>query len=268
MALIVIPDDAPPVLGTSPAMARLAGAGEVRYFDSLPGGAERLVERIHDAEVAVNIRSSSQFSQGVLEAAPRLRLISIWGTGTDNVDLRAAARRGIVVTNTPGVAAQSVAEHALALMLAAARNIPRLDGGVRAGEWRRGQSMELRGKTLGVMGLGAIGRALARLGQGIGMRVVAWTPHPAPSPEFPIVECDELFRTADVLSLHLRLTPGTRGTVGRRELALMKFGAILVNTARGALVDEEALVEALAAGRIAAAGLDVFGTSRCRPAMR
>jgi phosphoglycerate dehydrogenase-like enzyme len=210
--------------------------------------------------MVVNIRSSSQFGEAVFAASPRLRLISIWGTGTDNVDLGAASRRGIAVTNTPGVAAHSVAEHALALMLAVARNIPRLDAAVRGGEWRRGQSMELRGKTLGIVGLGAIGRAFARLGQGIGMRVIAWTVHPDPSLGFALVDRDELFRTADVVSLHVRLTPEMRGMVGRRELELMKPSAILINTARGALVDEGALVEALSTGRITGAGLDVFET--------
>lgn len=260
MSLIVIPDDAPPVLGTSPAFARLSEAGEVRYYDTLPGCEEQLIERVRDADMVVNIRSSSQFGEAVFAASPRLRLISIWGTGTDNVDLGAAARRGIAVTNTPGVAAHSVAEHAVALMLAVARSIPQMDAAVRGGEWRRGQSTELRGKTLGIVGLGAIGRAFARLGQGIGMRVIAWTVHPDPSLGFTLVDRDELFRTADVVSLHVRLTPEMRGMVGSRELELMKPGAILINTARGALVDEAALIEALSTGRIAGAGLDVFET--------
>ena len=260
MPLIVIPDDAPPVLGTSPALGCLARGGEIRYHDTLPGDEDRLIERIRDAEVVVNIRSSSRFTARVLDGAPRLRLISIWGTGTDNIDLPAAARRGVAVTNTPGVAARSVAEHALALMLAVARRIPRMDAGTRAGIWARGQSVELRGKTLGIVGLGAIGREFARLGQGIGMRVIAWTVHPDPALGFTLAERDELFRTSDVVSLHLRLTPEMRASVGAREFGLMKPGAILVNTARGALVDETALVEALSSGRIGGAGLDVFET--------
>ena len=136
----------------------------------------------------VNIRSSSRFGEAVFAACPRLRLISIWGTGTDNVDLAAAARHGITVTNTPGVAAHSVAEHALALDAGGGAQHPadrRRD--VRGGEWRARAVTQLRGKTLGVIGLGAIGRAFARLGAGIGMRVIAWTVHPDPAPGFALV---------------------------------------------------------------------------------
>ncbi len=263
MPRIIVPDDYPPVLAASPAFTRLGQLGEVRYYDSLPGGA--LAERIADADVVVNIRSSSRFTAEIFRAAPRLRLLSLWGTGTDNVDLAAAAAHGVTVTNTPGVAARSIAEHALALMLASARRIPRLDAETRAGAWPRGQSIQLRGRTLGIAGLGAIGREFARMGQAIGMRVIAWTFHPDPALGFELVERNELLRRSDVLSLHLRLSADTRGFLGRREIAMMKPGAILVNTARGGLVDQAALVEALAAGRLAGAGLDVFETEPLPP---
>src|SRR5205085_11269877 len=124
-------------------------------------------------------------------------------------DLAAAARHGITVTNTPGVSAASVAEHGLALMLAVARSIPAQDHAVREGRWPRGHGIELYGKTLGVIGLGAIGRRLAQLGQAIGMRVVAWTLHPDPALGFELVEFEELFRISDVVSIHLRLSPET-----------------------------------------------------------
>ncbi|MCC6540288.1 MAG: hypothetical protein IT162_22270 [Bryobacterales bacterium] len=255
---MAIPDDAPAVLALSPSFARLRAAGEVRYFDSLPGVEDVLVERVRGAEALVNIRSSTKITRRVMERCAGLRMVSIWGTGTDNVDLDAARELGIRVTNTPAVSAISIAEHTLALMLAVARRIPLIDGRVRAGEWPRGGMVQLHGKTLGVMGLGEIGRRFARLGEAIGMRVVTWTMHPKPELGFAHVALDELLAGSDVVSLHLRLSEQTRGFLGAERIALMKRGAILVNTARGPIVEEEALLEALETGHLAGAGLDVF----------
>ena len=260
MPRIVVPDDAPPVLGPSQAWRNHANRAEIGYHDSLPGTEDRLIERIAGAEIVINIRSSTRFTDSVFERAPGLRMLSIWGTGTDNVDLVSAARHGVTVTNTPGVSATSIAEHALALMLAVARRIPRLDAEVRAGGWPRGQMTQLHSKTLGIIGLGAIGRRFAALGQAIGMRVVAWTMHPDPSLGFTLTGLDELLSTSDVVSLHLRLSDQTRGFLGPPQFALMRPGAILINTARGPIVDEAALLDALTSGRIAGAGLDVFDT--------
>jgi D-3-phosphoglycerate dehydrogenase / 2-oxoglutarate reductase len=148
----------------------------------------------------------------------------------------------------------------LALLLATARRIPQADAATRRGEWPRGQGVELRGKTCGVIGLGAVGRQFSALARGIGMRVVAWTMHPQPLPGVELIELDELFRSSDVVSVHLRLSPDTESFIGARQFALMKTSAILINTARGAIVDELALINALSAHRIAAAGLDVFAT--------
>jgi D-3-phosphoglycerate dehydrogenase len=181
------------------------------------------------------------------------------------VDLPAAARHGVTVTNTPGVSAISVAEHALALLLAVVRRIPQVDAATRRGEWPRGQSVELHGKTCGVIGLGAIGRQFARIAAGIGMRVIAWTTHPRPQPGVEFVDLDDLYRASDVASIHLRLSPDTEGFIGPRQFALMKPTAILINTARGAIVDEAALIDALAARRIAGAGLDVFSAEPLPP---
>ncbi len=255
MISVHIPDDAPPVLRPSSAFPELTANSKIFYFDSLPGSEDGMIECIRDAEIVLNIRSSSRFTERVFDACPRLRLLSVWGAGTDHVDLGAAAKRGIAVTTTPGVSAISIAEHTMALLLAAARRIPALDAVTRAGTWARGQMVQLRGKTCGVIGLGAIGREFAKIAEGFGMRVIAWTMHPRPG--YPFVELDELYRTSDVISLHLRLSEQTAGMIGAREFALMKPGAIFVNTARGAIVDEPALVEALQSGRISA-GLDVF----------
>jgi len=265
MPKIVIPDDCPLVMAASPVYRGLASEFPVDCHDTLPGSAERLVERIREADIVINIRASTKFTAEVLHRCPNLRLISVWGTGTDNVDLASAQARGITVTNTPGVAAVAVAEHCLALMLAVARGVPRLDNETRRGRWPRGEVTQLHGKTLGIMGLGAIGRQFARLGEGIGMKVIAWTLHPNPALGFDLVSFEDLFRHSDVVSVHLRLSPETEGLLGRREFGWMKPTAILVNTARGPIVDEEALVEALSTGRIAGAGLDVFETEPLPP---
>jgi D-3-phosphoglycerate dehydrogenase len=260
MLTVCVPDDAPPVLASSGAWRNLHERAHVLYFDTLPASEEDLIARIDGAEAVLNIRSSVKFTDRVFASCQTLRMLSVWGTGTDHVDLAAAASRGIKVANTPGVAAASVAEHTLALMLAAARRIPQMDAAVRRDEWPRGHSTDLRGKVCGVVGLGAIGREFARLAAGIGMRVIAWTMHPRAMDGIEMVELNDLYRTSDVVSLHLRLSDRTRGFMGAAQFALMKPDAILVNTARGGIVDEAALRDALAAGRLRAAALDVFST--------
>jgi len=256
--IVAVPDDAPAVLALSPSFDRLKAAAEVRYFDTLPGVEDVLVDRMRDAESVVNVRSSSKITRAVMERCPVLRHISIWGTGTDNVDLDAARALGIRVTNTPAVSATSIAEHTLALMLAVARRVPQIDARVRAGEWPRGGTVQLHGKTLGVIGLGEIGRRFARLGQGIGMRVVTWTMNPKPELGFPHVSIEELLTSSDVVSLHLRLSEQTRGFLDASRIALMKPRAILLNTARGPIVDERAMMASLRSGQLGGAGLDVF----------
>ncbi len=265
MARIVIPDDAPPVMFDSAAYRQLTERTAVEYYDTLPGSEEGLIERIAEAEIVINIRASSRFTADVFRRCRRLRLLSVWGTGIDHVDVPAAHQYGVKVTNTPGVSAVSIAEHSLALMLAVARRIPRLDAETRLGEWPRGQVTQLHGKTLGILGLGAVGRQFARLGMGLGMRVIAWTMHPNPALGFELVSIEALFRSSDVVSVHLRLSPQSRGLIGKQELEMMKPTAILINTARGAIVDETALVEALTRHRIAGAGLDVFDTEPLPP---
>jgi D-3-phosphoglycerate dehydrogenase len=253
---IVIPDDEPAVMSRSMAFRRLAGH-DVRTYSTRPAGPVDLVERIRDCEIVINIRSTTRFATDVLEKCPALRMISIWGTGTDHVDLAAAQGRGIRVTNTPGVSAVAVAEHTLALMMAVAKRTVQVDQHVRQGGWPRAMVTQLRGKTLGLIGTGAIGREVARLGGGIGMRVVAWTFHPR-GDVAEWVAFDEVFRQSDVLSVHVRLSTETAGLIRREHLELMKPGAVLINTARGGIVNESDLVRALLTNRIAGAGLDVF----------
>ena len=263
MATIVIPDDEPAVMSRSMAFRHLAGHN-VRTYPTRPSGPGELADRIADSDIVINIRSTSRFTADVLEKCPALRLISIWGTGTDNVDLEAARRQGIRVTNTPGVSAVAVAEHTLALMMAVAKRTVQVDQQVRQGRWPRAMVTQLRGKTLGLIGTGAIGREVARLGAGIGMRVIAWTFHPR-GDIAEWVALEEVFRQSDVLSVHVRLSTETSGLIRREHLELMKPGAILINTARGGIVNEADLVQALLTNRIAGAGLDVFETEPLPP---
>ncbi len=258
MPSIVIPDDYPVVIATSAAYQRFTAKDRVAYYDSLPGSEDALIDRIRDGEVVINIRSSSKFTERVFSSCPRIKLLSIWGTGTDNIDLTAAQRHGVTVTNTPAVAAVSIAEHSLMLTLAVARRTVALHQQVVGGQWPRGQMAQLRGKTLGIIGLGAIGREFARLGEAIGMNVITWTMHPDPQRGFLHVELETLLRDSDVVSLHLRLSPDTTGFLGEREFGMMKQSAIFINTARGPIVREAALIDALKSRRIAGAGLDVF----------
>jgi phosphoglycerate dehydrogenase-like enzyme len=254
MPTIVIPDDYPVVMANAASYRHVTAT----HYASLPGSEETLIDRIRGFEVVVNVRSSSKFTERVFAACPDLKVLSIWGTGTDNVDLDAAQRHGVTVTNTPGVAAIAIAEHCLMLTLAAARRIVPLHQQVAGGAWPNGQAVQLHGKTLGIIGLGAIGRQFARLGQALGMRVIAWTMHPNPALGFDLVALDDLLQQSDVVSLHLRLSPETTGFLGAREFGLMKPTAIFINTARGPIVNEPALIDALQARQIAGAGLDVF----------
>jgi len=256
MPLIVIPDDEPAVMSPSGAFQKLSGY-EVRTYATRPSGATELIDRIRDAEVVINIRATTRFSADVLPECKRLRLISIWGTGTDNVDLAAAKARGIRVTNTPGVSAIAVAEHTIALMFAVAKQIVLIDRAVREGQWPRAMATELRGKTLGLIGTGAIGREVARMAAALGMRVIGWTFHPV-AEMVEWVAFDEIFRRSDVVSVHVRQSPETFHLIRREHFQSMKSSAFFINTARGAVVDEADLVHAVQTGRIAGAGLDVF----------
>jgi glyoxylate reductase len=202
----------------------------------------------------------------LLEACPRLRVISSCSVGVDHIDLEAATARGIPVGNTPGVLVETTAELAFGLMLAAARRIAEADRFVRAGRWtpdRRWEpemllGLDLHGATLGVIGLGQIGQAMARRAHAFGMRVLGWTRSGRQVDGVETTDFHRVLSQVDFLSIHVAYTPETRGLLGPRALAQVKPGAVLVNTARGGIVDEVALAEALRDGRLAAAALDVF----------
>ncbi|MGH9832831.1 MAG: NAD(P)-dependent oxidoreductase, partial [Blastocatellia bacterium] len=232
---IVIPDDFPVVLTGSPAERQLRTLGAVTIC--IERGAEQeteLVRRIGAADIVVGLRAYTRFSESVLTACPSVQMISIWGTGTDNVDLDACRRLGITVAHTPGVNAHAVAEHTLALMLAVTRRIPSLDRDVRGGQWPRGLLVQLEGKTLGIVGLGAIGRRVAALAAPFGARLLAATWGPDAGRAAAVgashVPIETLLQESDIVSLHLRLSAETEAFINRERLALMKPGAFLVNT--------------------------------------
>jgi D-3-phosphoglycerate dehydrogenase len=200
--------------------------------------------------------------RAALEHADQLKVISRYGVGVDSVDLHAAAERGIVVTNTPGANTVSVAELTVGLLLSLARQIPEGASALQQGSYPRLAGVSLEGKTVGILGLGAIGKELARRLRGFDCRLVAHDPYPdrvfVDANGIDLLPRDDLLRQSDFVSLHLPLTPETQGLVNRDFLALMKRGAFLVNTARGEIVDEGALLEALNSGQLRGAALDVF----------
>ena len=225
--------------------------------------AEGLAGELAEAEGLI-VRSATRVTRELLEQARRLRVIGRAGVGVDNLDVEAATRRGILVMNTPGGNAVSVAEHALALMLALARSVPQSNAALHAGRWEKSgtKGIELRGKTLGLVGLGRVGTEVARRARALEMKVLAHDPYVSPDAvheaEAELVPLEELLARSDFVSLHAALSPTTERLINAETLGRMKPGTRLINTARGELVDEEALAEALRSGRLAGAALDVF----------
>lgn len=230
---------------------------------SAVGKADGLSAALRDAHALI-VRSETQVTDQLLADAPRLVVVGRAGIGVDNIDVDAATRRGIAVLNAPGANTVSAAEHAFALLLALQRRIPDAVRSMREGGWERKQfaGSELRGKTLGVVGLGRIGQHVAGIARAFGMQVIAHDPflpeERARELNVQLQPLDHLLATADVVTLHLPLTEETRDLVNRERLDRMKPGAVLINTARGGLVNETALIEALRAGRLSGAALDVF----------
>ena len=246
----------------------LAPAG-VELFQSQAGwntivsNPKQYAEHLATAD-ALLVRSAVQVTREVLEKAPRLRVIGRAGVGVDNVDLDAATQAGVLVMNTPGGNAISVAEHTLALMLAMARRIPQADSSTRGGKWEKKKLMgnELRGKTLGIVGLGSIGREVVKRARAFEMKIVAHDPYVtskiAGDLGVALVALEELYGASDYITLHVAATPETQGMLSHDAFAKMKPGVRIVNCARGELVDEAALEEALKSGKVAGAAIDVF----------
>lgn len=227
------------------------------HLSELPAVAARLA----DFDIVVAMRERTPFSRALLERLPRLRLLITTGMRNASIDVAAATARGVVVCGTAGLP-YPTAELTWGLILGLFRRIPVEDRATREGRWQVSVGLGLNGKTLGVIGLGGLGSRVAKIGRAFEMNVLAWsqnlTPERAAEVGVALAGRDELLRRSDVVSIHLVLGDRTRGLIGARELALMKPSAYLVNTSRGPIVDEAAMIDALRAGRIAGAGLDVF----------
>jgi D-3-phosphoglycerate dehydrogenase len=224
---------------------------------------DELKEALKDADGLV-VRSETKVTKDVMDAAPKLRVIGRAGVGVDNIEVAAATTRGIVVMNAPDGNTITTGEHAVALLVALARNIPQANASLRGGKWDKKKfvGVELLGKTLGIIGLGRIGKVVATRAKGFGMNIVAFDPFISPEQardlDIETASLDEVFSRADFLTIHTPLTQDTRGIIGPEAFAKMKKGARIVNCARGGLVDEAALVNAIKEGTVAGAALDVF----------
>ncbi len=219
-----------------------------------------MVEALRDAEAVV--AGSEPYTPSVLNSLPKLRAICRTGVGFDAIDLPACNEKNIVVTTTPGVNHHSVAEHAIAMLMAIARGFPGLDRAVRKNQWALIPRPRVMGTTLGIVGLGRIGRATAWRGVGLGMKVIAFEPYPqnefCEQMQIELVSLDELLSRSDYVSLHAPMSAENHHLINAQTIAKMKDAAVIINTARGALIDESALYDALKSGKLRGAGLDVF----------
>ena len=263
MHRIAVLDDYQYVAASFADWTRLPEPVEVVEFADHIDDTTTLVRRLQPFDVVIAMRERTPFPRAVLERLPNLKLLVTTGSRNASIDVAAATERGVTVCGT-GAHPPGTAELTWALILAVARHVPQEDASVRAGGWQQTIGLDLAGGTLGVIGLGRLGERVARIGQAFDMDVVAWsqnlTDERAGEVGVRRVGKRELLEAADVVTLHLQLSERTRGLIGRTELSWMKPSAILVNTSRGPIVDEHALVEALRGGAIHGAGLDVFDT--------
>ncbi len=233
-------------------------------YDERTGLSEdELKDCIGDYE-AIVIRSGTKLKREIIEKADRLKVIGRAGVGVDNVDIEAATQKGIVVMNTPGGNTISTAQHTFTMLLALSRNIPQAVGSVKGGEWKKSKfaGVEVTGKTLGIIGIGRIGTYVAKYAQAFQMKVIGYDPYMsverAEQLNIELVDLDELFRRSDYITVHTPLTDETKGIVGKSAFEKMKKGVRILNCARGGIVDEHALIEAIESGKVAGAALDVF----------
>jgi phosphoglycerate dehydrogenase-like enzyme len=239
----------------------VAKKADITVFNDHIDQADALVERLLPFDAICVMRERTPLRRDIIERLPRLRFIASTGPRNASIDMAAARERGIVVANT-GYRSTPTIELTWALILASTRHLVGESNSIRAGGWQTTMGSEVDGRVLGVLGLGNVGREVARIGRAFGMKIIAWsqnlTAESAAAASAEFVTKDELFRWADVVTIHLILSERTRGLVGAAELALMKPTARLVNTSRGPIVDEQALIETLRAGAIAGAAVDVF----------
>lgn len=252
-------------------LAPLEEVGEVRYFDLLPP--EQVADAIGDADAVVV--NKAKITAEIMDRCPNLRFVGLFATGYNNIDVKAATERGIAVCNVPGYSTNSVAQHTFALILHFASHADEYAASVASGEWVRSKAFsyfkfpveELCGKTLGIFGYGTIGKAVAQIGLAFGMKVIATVHRPRGEGdgEVTFVDKETLFREADYLSLHCPLNEETALLVNEETISLMRPTAVLINTARGGVTDEEAVARALNEGRIRGAGIDVLTEEPMRP---
>jgi phosphoglycerate dehydrogenase-like enzyme len=241
---------------------QLEALGDLKVYDKIPSSHHEFAERVKDAEILLVGRYG--FDIDAFLSAPNLKMISLWQTGFDNVNLEMAVKRGVVVSNVPNYAFDSVAEFVFALALDLLRLVRLADINLRKGKfnWKYYVGHQLMGKTIGVIGIGNIGKRVVQIAHGFNMNVLATTSHPsserAKSLGVKFTDLDMLLRESDIVTLHVPLTPDTKHMISALQLAKMKPNAILINTSRGKVVDEKALVDALKKKTIAGAGLDVF----------
>ena len=257
---VMVLDDYQNALGGTAAIERLKQKVEVRVLTEKLASEDALARTLQDCSAIIPIRERTKFPASLLQKLPTLELISQTGNHAYHIDMEAATRAGIVVSLAPG--SNSTAELAFGLMLAIMRRIPQSDAALRHGEWPLVLGYVLKGKTLGILGLGKIGTEVAAIGRAFGMNVIAWGPtltsERAAKSQAGFMPLDDVMRGADVISVHLKLSEQSKGLIDERRLRLMKKNAYLVNTARGAIVDEPALVKILKERVIAGAALDVF----------
>jgi D-3-phosphoglycerate dehydrogenase len=241
---------------------KLRSLSDLEIFEEPPKKPDELKERIRAADIV--IVGWTNLTKNIIDSAKKLKMISIWATTCHYVDLEAARERGIVVTHVPGYATEAVAEHAFALLLAAIRRLPSADKHVRTGDfdWRPFGGSELAGKTLGIIGTGAIGCRVAEIAKAFKMQILGYDKYPnlkrAEEIGMKYVDLYTLLKESDFVTLHVTLTSETEGLIGKKEIEAMKKGAVIINTSQGKVIDEKALIDALKSGKLSYAGLDVF----------
>lgn len=241
---------------------KLEALGDLKVFESMPSSIEEFISRVRDADIVLVGRYG--FSGKAFSASRNLKMLSVWQTGYDHIDLKAANEKGVIISNVPDYAFDSVAEMVFALALNLLRKVHIADTRLREGnfDWRKYVGNQLMGKTMGVIGTGSIGSRVIQIAHGFNMNVISVTGHPSEEKArrlgVKFVNLDTLLSESDIVTLHVPLTPSTEKMIGAKELAKMKKSAILINTARGKVVDETALIEALKEKKIRGAGLDVF----------
>jgi len=241
---------------------KLRSFSDLEIFEEPPKKPDELKERIRAADIV--IVGWTNLTKNIIDSAKKLKMISIWATTCHYVDLEAARERGIVVTHVPGYATEAVAEHAFALLLAAIRRLPSADKHVRTGDfdWRPFGGSELAGKTLGIIGTGAIGCRVAEIAKAFKMQILGYDKYPnlkkAEEIGMKYVDLYTLLKESDFITLHVTLTSETEGLIGKKEIEAMKKGAVIINTSQGKVIDEKDLIDALKSGKLSYAGLDVF----------